>query len=191
MARPKSDDKRNTILAAATEIFAERGLAAPTAAITGAAGVAEGTLFTYFKSKDELVNALYCQIKLDLADALMAGFPRKSSVRARMQHVWDHYVDWGIANPTQFVVLKKMKVWEGLTCQSQMAGMTPFAEIQAMSQDAIAQRLFVDLPEPFIAGMLTAQAEATMDFMKLEPEQAQMYKTCGFEVLWAGITRKR
>jgi AcrR family transcriptional regulator len=64
MARPKSEDKRNAILSAATEVFAERGLSAATSAISSAAGVAEGTLFTYFKTKDELINALYRETKL-------------------------------------------------------------------------------------------------------------------------------
>ena len=34
MARPKSDDKRDAILAAATSVFAEGGLTAPTSAIS-------------------------------------------------------------------------------------------------------------------------------------------------------------
>ena len=80
MAKPKSEDKRNSILSAATQVFAERGLGAPTAAITSAAGIAEGSLFTYFKTKDELINALYCELKLELADSMMSGFPRKQSV---------------------------------------------------------------------------------------------------------------
>ena len=43
MARPKSEDKRNAILDAATRVFAERGLtAAPTSEISKQAGVAEG-----------------------------------------------------------------------------------------------------------------------------------------------------
>jgi len=59
-ARPKSEDKRNAILDAATRLFAERGLtAAPTSEISKQAGIAEGTLFTYFKTKDDLINALY------------------------------------------------------------------------------------------------------------------------------------
>src|SRR5882762_3026873 len=98
MARPKSEDKRNAILAAATQVFAKRGLGAATSAISHAASVAEGTLFTYFKTKDDLVNELYRQIKLELADAMMSGFPRKKSVRTRLQHVWDGYVNWGMAN---------------------------------------------------------------------------------------------
>src|ERR1700734_4159833 len=101
MARAKSEDKRNAILSAAATVFAERGLGAATAAISRAAGVAEGTLFTYFKTKDELVNALYCETKLELADAMMSDFPRRAGIRERLEHVWNRYLAWGIKNPSQ------------------------------------------------------------------------------------------
>src|SRR3984893_19364549 len=109
MARTKSEDKRNAILSAATQVFAERGLGAPTSAISQAAGVAEGTLFTYFPTKDELVNALYREIKLELADAMMSGFPRKKNIRTRLQHIWDGYVNWGLANPEKRKVLALLR----------------------------------------------------------------------------------
>ena len=70
-------------------------MSAATSAISSAAGVAEGTLFTYFKTKDELINALYREIKLELADAMMSDFPRRASIRNRLQHVWDRYLDMG------------------------------------------------------------------------------------------------
>jgi AcrR family transcriptional regulator len=49
MAKPKSEDKPNAILAAASHVFAERGLGARTVAITRASGIAEGSLFTNFR----------------------------------------------------------------------------------------------------------------------------------------------
>ena len=82
MARPRSEDKRNAILDAATHVFAERGLtAAPTSEISKQAGVAEGTLFTYFKTKEDLINALYREIKLELADPMMSDFHREEECR--------------------------------------------------------------------------------------------------------------
>src|ERR1700685_131478 len=119
MARPKSEDKRNAILEAAARLFAERGLtAAPTSEISKQAGVAEGTLFTYFKTKDDLINALYRELKLELADSMMSGFPRKRSVRHRLEHAWNGYVHWGVGNPDQQKVLKQIQVWSGLTQES-------------------------------------------------------------------------
>ena len=190
MAKPKSEDKRNAILSAAAQVFAERGLAAPTAAITSAAGIAEGSLFTYFKTKRELINALYRDLKVGLADSMMSGFPRKQSVRHRLEHVWNGYLRWGVANPDQQKVLKQIQVWGGLTQESKQAGSAPFTEMQRMTEDALTQKIYKDVPQAFIGATLVALAEMTMDFMVREAESAEMYRTAGFEMLWAAVTRR-
>lgn len=191
MAKPKSEDKRNAILSAATEVFADRGLTAPTSAIAKAAGVAEGTLFIYFKSKDELLNALYRDLKLQMADSMMAGFPRKESVKQRLQHVWNRYVDWGAENPTQQSVLKQIRMWNGLTPESKLVGSAPFVEIQTMADDAMEQRILQDLPQQFIGAAMSALAETTMELVRQDPEKADVYRNAGFEMLWSGIARKK
>ena len=192
MARPKSEDKRNAILDAATDLFAERGLAAaPTAEISRRADVAEGTLFTYFETKDDLINSLYREIKLELADAMMSDFPRKKNVRARLRHVWDRYVNWGIANPKQRKVLAQLQVSEVLTKESKAAGGAPFAEFQTMIRDAIDGRVFRDdLPAELISKSLAVLVEATIDLTVANPSKAKKYRDTGFEVFWFGITKQ-
>lgn len=188
MARPKSDDKRNAILAAAIQVFAERGLnASPTSAISQAAGIAEGTLFTYFKTKDELINALYREIKLELADALMSDLHRRRSVRTKLEHLWNQYVDWGVAHPHKRKVLAQLNVSEQLTAATRAAGYEPFAETENMMRDAIAQKILRDYPVQFIAANLDALAQTTMGFMAAEPQAADRYRAAGFEVFWNGI----
>ncbi|HEX4307462.1 MAG TPA: helix-turn-helix domain-containing protein [Solirubrobacterales bacterium] len=49
---------RERIIAAAMEVFAERGLEASTAEIAARAGVGEATLFRRFPTKDDLVTAI-------------------------------------------------------------------------------------------------------------------------------------
>jgi AcrR family transcriptional regulator len=192
VARPKSEDKRNAILDAATRVFAERGLtAAPTSEISKQAGVAEGTLFTYFKTKDDLINALYRAIKFELADAMMSGFPRKKSVRARLRHVWDGYVNWGRTNPEQRRVLAQLQVSGMLLKESIEAGSAPFVEMQNMIRDAIEQHILrPDVPIELISKMMTASAEATMELIQLKPSLANAYRNGGFEIYWAGIARR-
>ncbi len=191
MARPKSEDKRNAILDAATRLFAERGLAAaPTSEISKRAGVAEGTLFTYFETKDDLINSLYREIKLELADAMMSDFPRKKNVRTRLRHVWDRYVKWGIANPKQRKVLAQLQVSEVLTKESRNAGSAPFVEFQIMIRDAIEQRVFRnDLPAELISKSLAALVETTIDLTASNPSKANKYRDSGFKIFWAGITK--
>src|SRR5437868_7447842 len=53
-AREQRNDKRARILDAAVRVFAERGFFGATVAeIARAAGVADGTIYLYFKSKDD------------------------------------------------------------------------------------------------------------------------------------------
>jgi len=191
VARPKSEDKRSAILDAATRLFAERGLAAtPTSEISRRAGVAEGTLFTYFETKDDLINSLYREIKLELADAMMSDFPRKKNVRARLRHVWDRYVNWGIANPKQRKVLAQLQVSEVLTKESRDAGGAPFVEFQTMIRDAIEQRIFRnDLPAELISKSLAALVEATIDLTVSNPAKAKDYRDSGFQMFWVGVTK--
>jgi AcrR family transcriptional regulator len=191
VARPKSEDKRNAILDAAMRLFAERGLtAAPTSEISKQAGIAEGTLFTYFKTKDDLINALYREIKLELADAMMSDFPRKQNLRTRLRHVWDRYVNWGIANPKQRKVLAQLQVSEALTKESKDAGSAPFVEFQIMIRDAIEQRVFRnDVPVELISKSLAALVEAAIDLTVANRSKAKHYRDSGFQMFWAGITK--
>src|ERR1700690_2173753 len=191
MARPRSEDKRNAILGAATRLFAERGLtAAPTSEISKLAGIAEGTLFTYFKTKDDLINALYREVKLELADAMMSDFPRKKKVGIRLRHVWDRYVNWGITNPKQRKVLAQLTVSEVVTKESRDAGSAPFVEFQTMIRDAIEQRLFRnDLPVELISKSFAALVEATVDLTVSNPSKGKHYRDSGFQMLWSGVTK--
>jgi AcrR family transcriptional regulator len=190
MARPRSDEKRNAVLLAATRVFAERGLGAPTSAISKAAGIAEGTLFIYFKTKDDLINALYREIKLHLADAMMSGFPRKRCFPTKLRHLWDCYTQWGIANHEQCRVLTQLQVSELITTESKLAGSAPFAEIETMAKDAISQKIVRDIPLEFISATMETAAQNTMRFMASDPRNAETYQMQGFDIFWRGIARK-
>ncbi|MBL7499750.1 helix-turn-helix transcriptional regulator [Frankia sp. CNm7] len=67
---PRADARRNRarILAAAAEVFAERGASATTEEVARRAGVAIGTVFRHFPTKDDLLAA----IMKDLLERLTA-----------------------------------------------------------------------------------------------------------------------
>lgn len=187
MARPKSDNKREAILQAAVQIFAAHGLSAPTSALSRAARIAEGTLFTYFPTKDDLLNAVYRDIKLDLADALMSGCALKKDMRSKLQHVWDSYVNWGVENAERRKVLSQLQISDKLTKETKAIASAPFAGIGVTIQDAIASGAVRDLPPEFTAAVLEALAQATMDLMTERPTMAARYRALGFDILWTGI----
>jgi AcrR family transcriptional regulator len=189
MARPKSEDKRNAILAAATEVIAEQGLGAPTARIAKMAGVAEGTLFTYFESKDALLNTLYLDIKSHMREVMMEGYPKNGTVQNRARHVWQKYVDWGVAFPQKRRAMAQLAVSDRLTEHSRAAGMNAFADVNEMVRTSIASGVLRDHPPAFAAAILGAIAETTMDFIERDAAQAERYRNAGFEAFWSAVAK--
>ena len=189
MARPRSEDKRNAILAAAIEVIAEQGLAAPTSRIAKVAGVAEGTLFTYFDSKDELFNALYTQLKAEMRSTMLGAYPALGSAQDKIRYVWQQYVSWGVAHPHKRQALGRLMVSDSLTAQSRAAGMEGFQGFNTMLADSINSGLLRQQPPEFVGALLGSMAETTMDFMLREPAKAADYAEAGFTALWNAIVK--
>ncbi|MEK6397762.1 MAG: helix-turn-helix domain-containing protein [Terriglobus sp.] len=99
MARAKSAEKREAILRSAVREIAAVGLGASTAKIAAGAGLAEGTLFTYFATKDDLFNELYVALKMDAYQRIHDGFPLDGSLRERAEHIWTAYLQWAMEKP--------------------------------------------------------------------------------------------
>jgi len=88
-ARIPQEDKRECILAAALELFAERGFhGTPVPLIAERAKVGAGTLYRYFASKEAIVNELYRQKKRELAAALLDGLPLGAPTRQLFHELW-------------------------------------------------------------------------------------------------------
>jgi AcrR family transcriptional regulator len=190
VVRRKSNDKRNSILAAATQVFAERGLGAATSAISAAAGIAEGTLFIYFKTKDEMVNALHGAILQDLADAMMVGYPRRKSARLRVEHVWQKYLDWGLANVSEHSILRQVEMWPGLTEETKNAGRATFLEIEQLITEAVETRVFRDLPRQTFEAAMNALADMALKLIRGDGKNEAVYREIGFAMLWGGLAKK-
>src|SRR5271170_125 len=115
MARPKSEDKRNAIMAAATRVIATHGLSASTAMIAQEAGVANGSLFTYFETKADLLNQLYLELKTELASVALEGLPVEAELREQFFHVWSKWMGLAVSHPEKRRALSRLHVSEEIT----------------------------------------------------------------------------
>src|SRR5688572_150861 len=97
-AAERGNDKRERILAAAERVFARRGFfAARVSEIAKDAGVADGTIYLYFKSKDDLLISLFEQRMKQVNSTLRAAVASterpidqlRAVIRAYLQLVHD------------------------------------------------------------------------------------------------------
>jgi AcrR family transcriptional regulator len=100
-------EKREAIFAAALDLFVERGFhgtAVPE--VAERAGVGAGTIYRYFASKEALVNALYQQLKGELAGRIMRDFPVDKPARQIVHHLWQRLADFAIEKPRAYAFLE-------------------------------------------------------------------------------------
>ncbi len=187
MARPRSDDKRRAILESAMDLFAERGIGhTPTSAISAAAGVAEGTLFTYFKTKDELINELYRELRKEM-DREMVDYPFGADAHARLRYVWDRYLSLAMRFPKRLKVLQQLRVSGRLLKEAEAPNMT-IVELLKTTREAAGMGGFHNASAEFLVLMFRAQAEATVEFIGAHKDLEAESRELGFSLVWRGLT---
>lgn len=186
MARPKSEDKKQALLDAATAAFAQSGIAASTAA-----GVAEGTLFRYFATKDDLLNALYLHLKQDLCQSMLSNLDRSlTTPKEHTRNIWNSYVDWGIRNPVAHAAIRQIGVSEKLSAETELAVKEMFPELHELCRRSVRQVFMSDEFKTFGDALFLSLAESTMEFATRDPSRAVDFKALGFEVMWRGLAQE-
>jgi len=92
-------NKKQQLLDSALTLFVNQGIdATSTASIAKHAGVANGTLFHHFPSKEGLVLALYKNIKQDFALQIKPFQLEASKLKQQAKQVWDQAIEWAVIN---------------------------------------------------------------------------------------------
>jgi AcrR family transcriptional regulator len=187
MARVRSSEKSNAILQAAVHEIAKTGLGAPTAKIARRAGIAAGTLFTYFANKEELLNELYLELKVEVYTRINANFPHNADLDLRVAHVWSSFLDWAIEFPEKRKVSAQLNVSDLITPETRARTALERGAVDATFSELGRRQALRGLPAGFAAATMAAMQEATMDFIAKQPKQGKELKERAFQVLWRAL----
>jgi TetR/AcrR family fatty acid metabolism transcriptional regulator len=104
--QPKANDKRARILEAAVKVFAERGFHTATVAeIARAAGVADGTIYMYFKSKDDLLQRLFDEKMTEIVEEARTAVAAEKTAPAKLRRFIQLHLSLVERNPDLASVL--------------------------------------------------------------------------------------
>lgn len=172
---------------AAIRVIAAQGLGAPTMKIAEEAGVANGSLFTYFDTKADLFNHLYIELKAGMVSAALEGLPAQADLRKRLFHVWANWMEWAVSYPERRRALAQLAVSDEVTPATRAAGQKTMMGIAQMMQEMRTNGPMHNVPMPFVGAIVNALAEATMDFMIQDPLNAKKHCRAGFDTLWRAV----
>lgn len=185
------ESKRDKLLEAAIRLFAADGFwKTSTASIAKAAGVANGTLFNCFSSKDELINAVYSELKNRLLQAVTDALPADASFRDRLQAAWRAVVVWSLDNPVEHQLLEQLRMSELVSNETRDAVTANFAFIIGEVNAALERGELVALPLSYHLEIMFGQMNAQINFLQSE-EAGQIDRDAairdGFDVWWRGV----
>ncbi|WP_461488462.1 TetR/AcrR family transcriptional regulator [Pontibacter sp. HJ8] len=184
-------DKRERIVAAALELFTTKGFQqTSTAAISKEANVATGTLFLYFKSKDELINALYREAKQALAVYFRQDFPEGAPIEVQLRHFWQHAIHWALEHPYHFRFLSMFSHSPFITNLTKEEAASSFQFMQNLVEEAIRAGSLRALDSDLFIALFSGQLHATLQHLtqnagsKKKPALIEQ----AFQVLLKGVT---
>jgi TetR/AcrR family fatty acid metabolism transcriptional regulator len=103
----QAGDKYQRILDAAVEVIAENGyFQSPVSKIAARAGVADGTIYLYFKSKDEVLRAAIDRMMQRFYDGVEQEFQRVTDPRGQLEAIGRLHLEAVTVNRSMAIVMQ-------------------------------------------------------------------------------------
>lgn len=185
------NEKKQSILDASLKLFVENGFhGTSTAEIAKTAGVATGTLFHYFNTKEELINSLYLHAKDGMLNEISGKYDDTISFKENIKSLWLKFIYFGINNAYmfQFIIIFHN---------------SPY--ITSLTKEHVENR-FVELLEVYRKGIEKQEIKLVYNELVLDYFWGNIYSTVShfgkypeklneeniemaFELFWDGISK--
>ncbi len=185
-------DKRQLLLDAALKLFVEYGFhGTPTSLIAKEAGVANGTLFHYFKTKDELIVALYVDIKSRMGKYVFENAKGQPTFKETVKEQYLASLYWALDNQLQFRFTEQFKnspYLARIAPQEIEASLKPFHD---MLHKGIKDKIIKPHPVDMLFTLISNQTFGINQYLisnNFSKAKQHQVITDSFEMLWAMIT---
>ena len=181
-----SVDRPAAIRRALRNLVAERGFhGASMGAVAREAGVATGTAYVHYESKEELVYATYLELKTELSAAVLAGFDERAEPDKRWRHLLTGAYEFLSEEPERARFLSQLEespYYEEAHSRWLALG-DPLAEM-GLSEDL--KDLFVPLPHEVIYALSFGVAVRLIaGGVQLKPEEIDLL----VDATWRAVTK--
>lgn len=187
-----ASDKREAILKTALVLFTERGFfGTPTSLISKEAGVATGTLFFYFRTKEELIDALYRRVKEEAAEAMCKGLGKEKTAKAKLYRLGRNAVAWGIEHPDKMKFMEQFAHSPFVSTSAQEEGMSRFLFLKDLIRDGIRDGSVRDYDPDLLLFMMASAFSGLIARVAAAGDEAEAEEIIrqGLEFVWDGLKR--
>ncbi len=142
----QSMDKRDQILETTLALIATKGLnGSPMSLIAKESGVAIGTIYHHFKSKEEIINVIYLNKKKNFKLIFDRYENKDLTFKNHFEYVWHDTYTFFIENPLIFQFTQQIGNSPIITPEVKEAGQTYFKSFFDFYQEGIDQGIFIKI----------------------------------------------
>jgi AcrR family transcriptional regulator len=184
-------DKREIIINTAIQLFVELGFhGTATSKIAQESGVANGTLFNYFKTKDELIVTLYHSILEEMDNFIIERMTSHSISKESFQSLFFGTLFWSLDNRVQYQYIQQFNHSPYFQQVSPTILNQEEHPLFVLIQNGIDIVLLKPMPAPFIFSLVIAHINGMYNYIianDLTKEAQFELIQDAFEMLWKMI----
>ncbi len=148
-------NKKSVVFEATLKLIAEQGFqGAPMSQIAQEANIGVGSIYRYFANKDDLVNALYLDVKTRLSGYILQGYRPEASVEECFRHIFGRVVRYCVKNPAELSFAEQYENSPAITQSTREEGSRISAPVNTLFKQAVAQGLVKNLPLEMLGALI-------------------------------------
>lgn len=182
-------DKTERILNAALELIIERGLErTPMSKIADRAEVGMGTVYKYFKNKEDIINVIYVKIKEEEAEMVFVNNGLSSGVKETFIDYYSRMIDYFLDNPLKFNFISQYAFSPIIKKNTQQKAMLKFYYFDELYNKGIEEKLFKEIKaEHLTFFVFSAIAYWIKAAKELNIEINEAYKSLLLQMAWDAV----
>jgi AcrR family transcriptional regulator len=186
----KQSEKREDVLNATLALIAEQGFhAAPMSQIAEKAQLGVGTIYRYFKSKEELINALYLEIRTRMAQAILRGQDTSCPVKEQFIQYLQNLIRYLIIHPAeiQFTQQYENSPFITETTRNEVSKIaSPISDLFVLARN---ENLLKELPDSILMAIFSG---ASMGLLKmyLQDKPPVIEMDAVIEAIWDMVAKQ-
>ncbi|MBB4805388.1 AcrR family transcriptional regulator [Chryseobacterium defluvii] len=171
------------------KLLTEKGVqATPMSAIAKAAGTGMGTIYNYFATKEELINAIYLYIKSLEIQFITQRTHDESSLKIKFLEYYKAFVDFNIHYPECFAFMDQLQNSPIISECTKDEGKTEFLPVLELirkgQEDGIIKKMSMDAILQFLAGTLTTYVRW---MLSIEENDRDQYLDQQMRMVWDAL----
>ncbi|MFH7017262.1 TetR/AcrR family transcriptional regulator [Flavobacterium sp. FlaQc-47] len=191
--RPLDPDKKEKILNSVFVLTGKQGLASVTiSGISKTAGIAAGTLYIYFKNKEEVVQLAYAAVEDKMTQAMYRDFDINVPIRQSLKQIYINMLNYRLNNydETVFIDQYQQSGYIQINFAKQLAEYEKqnkplYNLLEKGQQEGIIKAVDAIILISFFDGAV--RSCSTGIIQKLFPLNQQLIDNC-FDMIWRGMS---